>query len=563
MVPAFSTNPAVSRPVQSCLARMGLLLAVLLLGLPARGSNASRPNVLFIAIDDLRPMLGCYGETHMVTPHLDRLAARGVVFHRAYTQQALCNASRASFLTGLRPDSTGVYDLHTHFRARVPEVVTLPQHFKNHGYRTLGFGKIYHPAIQGFGLGNALADEPSWDEPVWLPGPRYYYSPLGIRLSREVYARALRSNPPPGTKNWITEAIARRAADPEAPIGDDEWTEVNVRVLATEAPDVPDDVLYDGLVARHSLEALRRLGREQAEGGKPFFLAVGFLKPHLPFVAPRKYWDLYDPAKLALADNPAPPRGAPAAAMAVPMDELRSTYPKDVRVPPPGQPDRPPAEAYDLPRDGPLTPEQQLQLRRGYYACISYVDAQVGRLLEELARLGLEDNTIVAVVGDHGFHLGEHGLWGKLTNFETATRVPLIISAPHRFAGGGKTDALVELVDLYPTLAELAGLPLPSHLEGSSAVPLFNAPERRWKQAAFSQYPRPGLMGYSLRTDRYRFTRWQALENPASADGVELYDHSRDPGENVNLAGDPRYGALVQELAGQLQRGWRPARPEQ
>jgi iduronate 2-sulfatase len=543
------------------LLRTGWLLAALLgLLVAARAAGPARPNVLFIAIDDLRPTLGCYDEPHMVTPNLDRIAARGLVFRRAYTQQAVCNASRASFLTGLRPDSTGVYDLRTHFRARVPDVVTLPQHFKNHGYRTLGFGKIYHPALQGFGLGNELADEPSWDEPVWLPGPRYYYSPLGIRLSREVYAHALRSNLPPGTTNWISEAIARRAADPDAPIDDDEWTQVNVRILATEAPEVADDVLYDGLVADRSLAALRRLKQEQGEGGRPFFLAVGFLKPHLPFVAPRKYWDLYDPARLTIADNPAPPRDVPAAAMALPMDELRGTYPKDVRVPPPGQPDEPPAEPYDLPR-GPLTPEQQVQLRRGYYACVSYVDAQVGRLLEELDRLGLSENTVIAVVGDHGFHLGEHGLWGKLTNFETANRVPFIVSAPHRFAGGHRTDALVELVDLYPTLAELAGLPLPGHLEGVSAVPLFAAPERPWKRAAFSQYPRPGLMGYSMRTERYRFTRWQSLENPAKADGVELYDHLRDPAENVNLADDPAHAALVAQLTAQLQAGWPAAQP--
>lgn len=538
----------------------GIVLAALMLTGSVRLAGAdTRPNVLFIAIDDLRPMFGCYGED-VITPNLDRIAARGLLFNRAYCQQAICNATRASFLTGLRPDSTGVYDLFTHFRRKVPDVVTLPQHFKDHGYRTLGYGKIYHPALQGFGLGNDLADPPSWDEQVWLPGPRYYYTPLGIRLAREVYARALRSQPLPGTKNWITEAITRRALDPDAPIGDDEWTQVNVRVLATEAPEVPDNVLYDGLVREHSLEALRRLGRERAETGRPFFLAVGFLKPHLPFIAPRKYWDLYDPKRITVADNPRPPNDVPPAAMAIPMDELRDTYPKDVRVPPPGKRDEPPSQPYELPR-GPMTKDQQVQLVRGYKACISYVDAQIGLLLVELERLHLEENTIIVVVGDHGFHLGDHGLWGKLTNFETATRVPLIISAPHRFNGGQRTDALVELVDLYPTLAELAGLPAPARMEGTSAVPLFSEPRRQWKSAAFSQYPRTGLMGYSMRTDRYRFTLWQHRDDPEKIDGVELYDHARDPEENINLAGDLAYRDQVRELTAQLRAGWVVARP--
>jgi iduronate 2-sulfatase len=541
--------------------RFAILLAGLVLALPG-ALAAPPPNVVFITVDDLRPALGCYGESQVITPHLDRLASRGIVFRRVYAQQAICNASRASFLTGLRPDSTGVFDLVTHFRKRVPDVVTLPQHFKNRGYRTLGFGKIYHPAFPGFGIGSELHDEPSWSEPVWMPGPRYYYSPLGIRLSREIYQSALRTKQTTAATNWMKEALARLAAHPDEPESEDDWTKVNVRILATEAPDVPDGTLYDGQVTDRSVAALRRLKADQGNGAaSPFFLAVGYLKPHLPFVAPRKYWDLYDPAKLAVADNPAPPRDVPAAAMAVPMDELRGSYPKDVRVPAPGQPDEPPAQPYDLLRGRPLTREQQIQLRRGYYACISYVDAQIGRVLAELERLDLTRHTIVVVVGDHGFHLGDHGLWGKLTNFEAATRVPMIISAPHRAAGGHQTDALVELVDVYPTLCELANLPLPKHLEGVSAAPLFTAPTRAWKRAAFSQYPRPGLMGYSMRTDRYRFTRWQVEKNPAEVAGLELYDHVSDPGESVNLAFQPAYANLIAELTADLQAGWPAARP--
>ncbi len=532
------------------------------------GATQGAPNVLFITVDDLRPELGAYGKNHVISPNIDRLAASGIVFQRAYCQQAICNASRASFLTGLRPDSTGVYDLVTHFRKKVPDVVTLPQIFKEHGYHAQAIGKIYHPAFPGFGIGSDLNDPASWSEPAWLGSPRYYYSPLGEKLARDAFNAAMNS-PRASELNWIKEAKAARQALPPTPGGavarEEEWKTVNVRALATEAPEVSDGTLYDGQVAELAIAALRRHKQRQhatsAEGAPPFFLAVGFLKPHLPFIAPRKYWDLYDPEKLELAANPGPPHDAPAPALATILDELRDTYPLDVQVPAPNSKESGPQAPYELPKSGPLTREQAIQLRRGYYACISYVDAQVGRIVAELERLDLAQDTIIVLVGDHGFSLGEHGLWGKLTNFEDATRSPLILSAPGRVVGGARTSALVELVDIYPTLCDLAGLPKPDRLEGTSLLPLLENPGREWKPAAFSQYPRKGLMGYTMRTDRYRYTVWQSTDDVRVNAGTELYDHTIDPAETLNLARLPQNAALVAELDEQLKRGWRGAVP--
>lgn len=551
------------------LLRVAALAGTSLVAGARAGATQATPNVLFITVDDLRPELGCYEKPHVVSPHIDKLAARGVVFQRAYSQQAICNASRASFLTGLRPDSTGVYDLVTHFRKKVPDVVTLPQLFKNHGYHTQAIGKIYHPAFSGFGIGSDLNDPVSWSEPQWLGGPRYYFSPLGVKLAREAFETAMNS-PRASELHWIKEALKAREAARSNPAAvvvarEDEWTTVNVRALATEAPEVSDDTLYDGQVAVRAIAALRQQKQRQdaapVGGTPPLFLAVGFLKPHLPFIAPRKYWDLYDPDKLAIAANPGPPYDVPAPALDTGLDELRDTYPVDVRVPAPGENGAENAMPYSLLKGAPLTREQMIQLRRGYYACVSYVDAQVGRIVAELERLDLAKDTIIVLVGDHGFSLGEHGLWGKLTNFEDSTRSPLIIAAPGRAAGGGRSPALVELVDVYPTLCDLAGLPKPDRLEGTSLVPLLADPGSEWKTAAFSQYPRKGLMGYSMRTDRYRYTVWQSTDDAQVNAGTELYDHTIDPAETMNLARLPQNAALVAALDAQLKRGWRWAVP--
>jgi arylsulfatase A-like enzyme len=303
----------------------------------------------------------------------------------------------------------------------------------------------------------------------------------------------------------------------------------------TEAPEVSEDVLYDGQVASHAVEALRAV-RE-----KPFFLAVGFLKPHLPFVAPKKYWDLYEPGAIKVTDDPLPPRNAPPCAFQDSL-HLRRYY---------GVPDR-----------GPISEELRKRLIHGYYACVSFVDAQIGRVLDELHRLGLRESTTVILWGDHGWHLGEHGMWGKATNFERSVRAPLILAVPGMKNAGEKTDGLVEFVDIYPTMCELAGLPVPEGLEGTSFTPLLEAPDRRWKSAAFSQYRRRGVVGRSMRTDRYRLTCWFP-RNKSEKIAIELYDYQTDPAETENLAGRPEHAELVRRLRDQLKAGWRAAKPPQ
>jgi len=295
---------------------------------------------------------------------------------------------------------------------------------------------------------------------------------------------------------------------------------------------VPDNALPDGKTTDKAIEVLRAIK------DKRFFLAVGFLKPHLPFVAPKKYYDLYPRRNLSLADNPFPPKDVPRIALTN-WGELR---------------------AYsDIPKKGPLSDEKALELIRGYFAATSYVDAQIGRLLRELDRLGLRNRTVIALWGDHGWQLGEHGLWCKHTNFEVATRSPLIVSSPGQKNADSKTDALVEFVDIYPTLCELCGLPIPEGSEGVSFAPVMQNPERPWKTAAFSQYPRGRIIGYSVRTHHYRYTEWaQRGKEPV---GIELYDHRNDSDENVNIAARPENKQLVRKLSKALHAGWRAALP--
>lgn len=456
-----------------------------------------KPNVLFIAVDDLRTELGCYGIKGIQSPNLDRLAARGTVFDRAYCQQAVCAPSRTSLLTGCRPDTTKVYDLETHFRKNLPGVVTLPQYFKNHGYFTRNVGKIFH---------GGLDDPESWSEPPAKANRPIYQLPE----SRELVARK--------TAAAKGKAFATASARYNAMTGP-----------PYECAAVPDNAYSDGAIADAAIEMLRQ-AKDQ-----PFFLAVGFLKPHLPFVAPKQYWDLYRRADIPMAPNPFPPKNAPKFAL----------------------PDWGELRAYeDIPRLGSLTEEQARTLKHGYYACVSYIDAQLGRVLAELDRLGLRERTVIVVWGDHGWKLGEHGAWCKHTNFENDTRAPLICSAPGQKAAGRHSPALVEFVDIYPSLCALAGLPLPAHLEGTSFAPLLDAPDQPWKPAAFSQYPRGRqVMGYSMRTDRYRLTRW--LKPDGTELARELYDHQADPQENENVAERLENKALVEQLSQQLQAGWK------
>jgi len=503
----------------------GLGAGAAALALPEFGNAAAagKPNILFIAVDDLRPELGCYGRSYIKSPNIDRLARRGMTFNRAYCQQAVCSPSRSSLLTGARPDTTKVWDLVTHFRTAIPDVVTLGQHFKNNGYFVQGMGKIYHGGYD---------DKPTWSVPWQTPKAVRYALPENVKLD------ARRNEVDPDDPD--PAAAKAKAAQAQAAKPDDTTAgKFDTRGPAFEGADVPDDTFQDGKVANLAVSTLRDLSQKK----EPFFLALGFIKPHLPFVAPKKYWDLYDPATIQLAPNPFRPKDAPSYSI-LPGGELRNYH--------------------GIPKES-VQPDLARQLKHGYYAAVSYTDAQIGKALDELDRLGLRDNTIVVLWGDHGWKLGEHDAWCKHTTVENDTNAPLILAVPGMKNAGGKTDALVEFVDIYPTLSELAGLPLPDHLEGTSFKPLLDEPARAWKTAAFSQYPRNGdgtrLMGYSMRTDRYRFTVWVERNDHSKVHATELYDHQTDPQENTNIAGLPANAALVSGLMEQWKKGWRGALP--
>ncbi|MGB0583310.1 MAG: sulfatase, partial [Limisphaerales bacterium] len=434
-----------------------LLLLVCLVSL----ADAKRPNVLFIIADDLRAELGCLGDRHIISPHLDRLAARGRLFERAYCQQAVCNPSRASFMTGLRPDTIAVWDLKTHFRKTFPRHPTLPQHFKAHGYETICIGKSFHNT-------GGMGDPQSWSRPaVFHEGPHW-----ADTVANKLTSKPSRKNAP------VTERIAHS-----------------------------DEAYWDGEITTKAIEVL---GEKHA---KPFFLTVGFWRPHLPFVAPVKYWERYDPRDITLPVSWTAPDHCPEIALHN-FREIRG-YAR-------------------MPKQFPLTVEFTRHLRHGYFASITYLDAQVGRLLKALDHHGLRENTIVVFISDHGFHLGEHGLWCKTSCFEYDARVPVIISTPGMKQAGRATTSIAELIDIYPTLAELAGLPAPKILEGQSLVPILDDPEATVKSAAYTQHPRPAyyrgqpeVMGVSVATKDFRYTEWRDFET-GHATAVEYYDHSSD-----------------------------------
>lgn len=485
-----------------------------------------KPNVLFFAIDDLRPELGCYGRKHIRSPRLDQLAAEGLLFENAYCQQAVCSPSRSSLMTGRRPDTTGVYDLYTHFRKAIPDVLTLPQYFAHHGYKTTGLGKIYHGAT------GELNDAASWTIPAWRPGD----TPWG---GAEAAERAERLTAQIRSSGWVSAANAARYG----PKSDEERLQQRIadrrrRGPSWQAPDVPDNAMHDGQVADQAIECLN----EFKDRDEPFFLAVGFIRPHLPFTAPKKYFDLYPPKSIELADNPEAPVNAPRIALHT-SGELRGYA--------------------DIPMEGDVSAEKARELIRGYYASTSYMDAQIGRVLDEVRRLSLEQDTIVILWGDHGYHLGDHGLWNKHTNFEKAAHCPLLLKVPGR-TNGERTEALTEFVDIYPSLVELAGLPPAAGVEGSSFAPLLDDPEREWKRAALSQYPRSykgqAAMGRSLRTKRYRYTEWRLRDGGAIV-GRELYDHRKDPDENVNIASKRGMAGTLLRLGRWMEEGWQGARP--
>ncbi|MHB1033949.1 MAG: sulfatase-like hydrolase/transferase [Pirellulales bacterium] len=467
---------------------MKKLLAAIVFGLlPLTGTVAAaeKPNVLLICVDDLKPLLHCYGTPIIQSPSIDRLADRGVLFECAFANQAVCAPSRNSLMTGFRPQTLGIYDLGTNFRAAVPDAVTLAQCFQRHGYRTEAMGKVFH-----VGHGNH-EDPASWSVPHWGPkaGPAGGYVLSENRPAQLTREEALFSNTP-GDLSKLP------------------------RGAATECADVPDNAYADGRIAD---EAIRRLQAAKAKPGQPWFIAVGFLKPHLPFCAPKKYWDLYDPAKLPMPALKDPPIGAPKFAPTT-WGELR--------------------QFSDIPATGPLDDVKARHLIHGYHAAVSYMDAQLGRVLDAVDAQGFAKNTIIVLWGDHGWHLGDHGMWCKHTNYEQAARIPLLIAAPGTGKAGARTRALAETVDLYPTLCELAGLPAPAGLDGASLVAAIKNPAAAGKEAVFHVYPRGELMGRAVRTARHRLVEWKKPGAAAESAVLELYDYQSDPAETRNLAAE-------------------------
>jgi len=465
-------------------------LAFAVAALSVNGADDRPRRVLFIAIDDLASVLGCYGNGLVQTPNIDRLARGGVGFRRAYNQIPLCNPSRASVLTGLRPDSTQVYDLSRSFRTTLPDVVTLPQLFRQRGWISMRVGKVYHYSVPSDIGTDGLDDPVSWDRVV---------NPRG----RDVLDAKLIVNPTP--KRPVSAALSWLAADG----ADEEQT--------------------DGMVATGAIKLLEEY-RDRS-----LFLGVGFFRPHTPYVAPRKYFDLYPLDRVALP--PAPPGD---------RDDIPEiAFAHNNRTP-----------RYGLDE---LTCRKALQ---AYYASVSFVDAQIGRLLDALDRLGLAGSTLVVLWSDHGYHLGEHdGIWQKRTLFEESANAPLVIRAPGAAGNGIMCDAIVEFVDIYPTVSHWAGIDPPPGIAGRDLAPLLENPRRSWNGAAITQILRPGgeglVMGRTVRTDRWRYTEWAG-----GAAGAELYDHASDPHEFTNLASRPGFSGRRTILRQLLEGKARPTIPD-
>ena len=497
------------------------------------GQGAEKPNILFIAIDDLRPELGCYGSPIVKSPNLDALAARGMRFDRAYCQEAICSPSRASLMTGTRPDTNGLTHNYIDFAEVDKSLTTLPKHFVDHGYESVTSGKIFHRTEHS---------PESWSRKparnlVKVPKPK---SPYALAENQKLRNDNFR-------KMFEKYGEAARKGLGSGP--------------AYEMADVPDHRYIDGYNTELALATLKQMTSDNVD--KPIFLAMGYKLPHLNWIAPKKYWDLYDRDKIQLATQVEGPKDG--AAMG-----LHASFELRTRA--------------GIPKYGPLGDDLSRTLLHAYYASVSYVDAQIGKLISALDELGMSDNTVIIVWGDHGWHLGEMGVWGKATNYEIATRVPLIVSTSSMKAKGQISKGLVELLDIYPTLCDLAGLAKPGHIEGRSFAPLLDAPDHVGKQVAISQFPNPALRewaanplspgmretffgplikdveeriikqqgdawdrelfenhltGYTLRTNRYRLVVWRDHRD-ASSQSVftELFDHDKDPNETVNVASD-------------------------
>ena len=494
-----------------------LLLLALQLQLVGQAPNK---NVLFIAVDDLKPLIGAYGHKQMVTPNLDRLINSGVMFENAEVQQAVCGPSRASVMTGTYPDRTRVWDLHTDFRSSSPSLVSMPEYLITQGYETAAVGKIYHKGSTSSGH-----DGKSWSIPHFQMSGNdpergapilEYYQNLETKATIQKYIDEAKEK---GMKPGQQRNYAMKLLKP-----------------STEAEDVADESYQDGAYTVKALELMNSLSK----GSKPFFLAVGFQKPHLPFVAPKKYWNLYDRKAIQLS-NQALIEGTPDYAYQHPGELNAFT---DIR---------PKAEIGK-----PLPDDKQRELMHGYMACVSYIDAQIGKLLDELEKLNLTKNTVIVLWGDHGWHLGDHTLWCKHSNFEQATRIPFVFAGPN-ISRNKKVETPVELIDLFPTLFDLIGVPQHAQTDGKSLITLLDNDKKNNLEiaCAMSQYPRQNgkLMGYTIRTTKYRYTEWHAnnytTEQPyniANIKDVELYDFANDPNETTNHANDPKLKKVQDEL---------------
>jgi iduronate 2-sulfatase len=440
---------------------------------------AENYNVLFIAVDDMNNDLGCYNHPTVKSPHIDRLAKAGTRFEKAYCQFPRCSPSRSSVMTGLRPDATRTFDQKYHFRKHLPEVVTLSQLFKNNGYHAVRIGKIYHYGNPSEIGTNGLDDEASWSERI---------NPKGRDKAEE---------------NLITNFTPKRGLGSS---------------ISLHKAEGADEEQTDGIVATETIKLL-----EKHKDG-PFFIATGFYRPHCPYVAPRKYFDLYP------IENVFVPKEPFAEVKNVPQAALASTIPW-------------PSFA--------VSEEKLRESLQAYHAAISFVDAQVGRLLDAVDRLGLTEKTIIVFWSDHGYHVGEHGLWKKQSLFEGSARIPMIISAPGQKTKGGISPRTVELVDLYPTLADLAGIEPPANLAGVSLRPLLDQPDAEWNRPAFTQVWRDSFSGHSVRTERHRYTEWAN-----GKEGAELYDYQTDPGELHNLAKDPQHASTIAEMKALVSKNW-------
>jgi len=494
--------------------------------------NLKKPNILFLSIDDLRPALGVYGDSIAITPNIDQLANEGMTFRKTFAQCAVCAPSRASLMTGVRPDSTRVWHLGNKFRKINPDAVTMPQYFSKHGYHTVNLGKIFH---------NYMPDSVSWDEPDLRPAR--YLKPDWLKRDGETF--------------YISEAVHKSQVikrDSLLKLRPIRYADGWNTGPAWEAANVHDTMYYDGAQNELTKKTLTRL----AKMDKPFYMGLGFFRPHLPFTAPKKYWDMYDKNKIPLPENPNLPNNAPIHTMNS-MYELRH-YDGFHHI---GHP----TSTYRMSEDTVRT------LRQGYYASVSYVDALLGDLFSHMKELGIYENTIIVFWGDHGWKLGDHNSWGKMTNYNIDLQVPLIVRYPDQEKRGLQTFAFTELVDIFPSLCELAAIEVPDYMQGTSFVPLLNEPNLNWKNAAFSQFHRrpkvsadgKRYMGYSINTKNYHYIEWYDWFPKKGEKGdfkvAELYDSINDPTETNNLAVEEKHAELIKQLSIQLEKGWKDAIP--